>query len=86
MDTTSLSRRGELVRQAIQQAEHDLYAVAGEERERRCAERADGIGEDILGGREKADCHSEHRAKHEPYDVFAQVARGKETIAYTLAP
>lgn len=75
-----------MVRQAIQHAEHGLHAVAGEERKRRCADRANGIGDDILGGREKADCHSEHRAKHEPYDVFAQVARGKETIAYTLAP
>jgi hypothetical protein len=25
--------------------------VAGEERKRRCAERADGIGDDVLGGR-----------------------------------
>ena len=85
---TSPSRGGELVRQAIQHAEHGLYAVAGEERKRWCAERADGIGDDILGGREKADRHSEHRAKHEPYDVFAQIARGKETIADTaqIAP
>jgi hypothetical protein len=36
----------------------------------------------------QADRHSEHGAEHEAYDVFAQVARGKETIADTaqIAP
>ena len=49
--TTSPPRRGDLVRQAVQHAEHGFHAVAGEERKRRYAERADGIGDDVLGGR-----------------------------------
>jgi hypothetical protein len=64
VDTTSPPRRGELVRQAIQHAEHGFHAVAREERKRRCAQRADGIGNDVLGGRKEADRHPEHRAKH----------------------
>ena len=75
-----------MLRQAIQHAEYGFNAVAGEERQRWCTERADGIGNDLLGSvaagaGEKADRYSKHCAEHETYDVFAQIARGKETIA-----
>lgn len=68
-----------------QHMEHGFNGVTGEECKRRCPERADGIGNHLRGGGvgagEKADCYSEDRAKYEAYDVFAQVARGKETFA-----
>jgi hypothetical protein len=83
----SLPRRGELLRQAIQHAEYGFNAVAGEERQRRCPERGDGIGI-AAGAGEKADRHSKHRAEHETYDVIAQIAWGKKTIldAAQIAP
>ena len=92
-DTASFLRGGELLRQAIQHSEYCFNAVAGEERQRRRPERADRIGNDLLGSvaagaGEKADRYSKHRAEHETYDVFAQIARGKKTIAHAaqIAP
>ena len=39
------------------------------------------LGRGAAGAGEKAYRHSEHRAEHEPHDVFAQVTRGQETLA-----
>src|SRR6516162_1104716 len=77
---------GELVRQAVQHAEHGFDAVAGQECKRRCAKRADWRTNHLLSSVaiaacEKADRHSKNSAEHQTYDVVAQVARRKETVA-----